>query len=88
MSASGDADRPPDVVAMAALVKPGGTPRPGHTLVRCNGCGREGQVPTEVLPVNFAAYRDEDGVRVGLCPLCQPKPNRAERRRKGKGIDG
>lgn len=57
---------------------------PEWATLRCTGCGREAQIPVADLPLGFTSYRDEDGVRLALCADCQPKPSRAERRRRGQ----
>jgi hypothetical protein len=59
-----------------------GRQRADWTLVRCD-CGAEASIPTEDLPIELSRpVRHEDGTRWGLCPRCQPKPNRAARRGK------
>jgi hypothetical protein len=62
-------DDEPDIVAVVADVTVGAEALPGHTLVRCVACGREGQVPTEMLPPEWLA---PDGSGSGLCPRCTP----------------
>jgi len=69
------------LIVTVGEVHPGMAPRPGYTTVRCTGCGKEGQIATHTLPIEFNPIRDDDGIRLALCVACQPKPNRAMRRR-------
>jgi len=77
-------DDPEFVIATVGEVHPDMAPRDGYATVRCSHCGREGQIATHKLPIELNPIRGDDGTRLGLCPDCQPKLNRAERRRKGR----
>lgn len=73
-------DDEPIIVGERRMVRRGHMPGPEWTLVRCARCRVEASIPTHDLPLDRDPVRDEDGVRLGTCPKCTPRPNRAQRR--------